>query len=1019
VQRIAIVIVVWVAGFSTTAFGQAAIAGSVTDPSGARLPGVLVQATGSALIERTRSAITDGAGRYRIEDLRPGTYVVRFTLDGWTPVESVNVELTGSFTAAVDAELLLGPLTETITATAVVPAVDVHRANSELTLNGELVRSIPTARSYNALVVLVPGVVTAVNDTVTGTATTAFPIQGGRVSDGRLYLDGFNIGSPPSGNSAASYVVDIGNAQEVSFTTAGAVGEVETGGLVMNVVPKSGSNENRGSFFIGGTGSRLQFDNVTPALTAQGVTVPTPISKAYDATGTFGGPIRPDRAWMFVNGHLGGSTRDATNLYYNLNAGDASKWLYAPDFSRREYSDRTYENASARLTWQLTARHKITGFWDAQALCRTCTGATPGNSEPARVSPEAVGVLGRPFHVSQASWSAALTNQVLIEAGFGGTFFGVGNFERQPNPTRGLIRVAEQCASGCAANGNIPDLVYRSQDFSVAHAGSYLWKGALSRVTGTHSLKVGYQRTFMTDDRTWMTNDQNLTYRVDNGVPNQLTESISPWVNNTRVGWDAVFAQAQWTYARMTLQGAIRFDRARSWFPEQQEGPSRFLPTAIVVPATSGVDSYKDVTERFGAAVDVFGTGRTAVKVNVGKYLESAGSSGMYANANPTARVPRTTMDYGTAGVMRSWIDANHNFVPDCDLMNADAQDLRDRGGDLCGVISNSGFGKNVLTNSIDSAVLDGWGVRPSDWSLGLSFEQQIGPRSAVHVTYGRRWYHGFPVVDNLALQPDDSTPFDVVAPLDPRLPGGGGYVVSQLFDVVPAKFGQVANLVTDSSKYGTWYQYFNGLDVTVTARTRAGLSVAAGTSTGQTVADNCDVRAHLPELATTTTGTSAFGPGVTGSSVTPLSPYCHVAFGILTQLRGLSSYVVPKLNVQLSATFQSKPGAMLAANYAVPKSVVASSLGRELSGDNSSVTVNLVAPGTRYGDRINAFDLRVARHVKFGRARLVAALEMYNTLNSSAVLAYSTAFRPGGAWPQPLTIMTPRFLKVVFETDF
>ena len=127
---------------------------------------------------------------------------------------------------------------------------------------------------------------------------------------------------------------------------------------------------------------------------------------------------------------------------------------------------------------------------------------------------------------------------LLVEAGFGGTYFGVGNFERSPNPTRDLIRVAEQCASGCAANGSIPGLVYRSQDFSVAYTGSYLWKGSVSYVTGTHSLKVGYQHTLMTDDRTWFTNNQNLTYRVNNGVPNQLTQSISPWVNNARAAWD-------------------------------------------------------------------------------------------------------------------------------------------------------------------------------------------------------------------------------------------------------------------------------------------------------------------------------------------------------------------------------------------------------------------------------------------------------------------------------------------------
>ncbi len=155
------------------------------------------------------------------------------------------------------------------------------------------------------------------------------------------------------------------------------------------------------------------------------------------------------------------------------------------------------------MTWQVTPRNKVSGFWDAQSICRTCSGSTPGGPEPARVSPEAVGVLGRPLHLTQVTWSSPATNRLLLEAGYGGTFFGVGNFEREPNPTRDLIRVAEQCATGCEANGNIPGLVYRSQDFSVAYTGSYLWKGSISYVTGTHNLKVGYQHTLMTDDRTW------------------------------------------------------------------------------------------------------------------------------------------------------------------------------------------------------------------------------------------------------------------------------------------------------------------------------------------------------------------------------------------------------------------------------------------------------------------------------------------------------------------------------------
>ena len=174
-------------------------------------------------------------------------------------------------------------------------------------------------------------------------------------------------------------------------------------------------------------------------------------------------------------------------------------------------------------------------------------GATPSGVDPPRVSPEAVGVFGRPLRVTQATWSAALSNRLLVDAGYGGAHFGWGNFEREPNPTRDLIRVVEQCASGCAANGNIPGLAYRSQDFSDNYNGSYLWKASMSYVTGSHSVKVGYQHTLMTQDSTWTTNNQNLTYRFNNGVPNQLTESISPWLNKSRTGWDAVFVQERWT----------------------------------------------------------------------------------------------------------------------------------------------------------------------------------------------------------------------------------------------------------------------------------------------------------------------------------------------------------------------------------------------------------------------------------------------------------------------------------------
>jgi len=1006
-------------GCPAAGYGQAVLAGVVSDASGAALPGVAVAATSDALIESVRTAITDNAGRYRIEDLRPGLYQVRFWLTGWKTYERIGVELTASLITTVNAELAIGALTDTISVAVEAPPIDTQSARRAVTMSGAVIRSLPTARSYNALLVLIPGVVTSVNDTVTGPATVTFPMHGGSTQEGRLLLDGLTIGSPPTGNSATTYDIDVGQAQEVTFSTSGGLGEWETSGLVMNILPKSGGNAMHGSLFASGTGARLQSNNLTPDLIASGARPAAPYEKLYDVSATLGGAIVTDRVWYFLGAHTGGSTRNSTLVHYNRNAGDAGAWRYAPDPARPAYSDRTFESASGRLTWQVTPRNQVGGLWDAQTVCRACTGATPGLSEPQQSSPEAVGVLGRRLDVTQATWSSPRTDRLLMEAGYGGTYFGVGNFEREPNPTRDLIRVVEQCASGCAANGGIPGLAYRSQDFSVAHTGSYLWKGSVSYVTGSHSLKAGYQHTRMTDDRTWMTNDQSLTYRVDNGVPNQLTQSISPWVNDARAAWQAWFVQEQWTVRRLTLQGAVRFDRAASWFPAQQEGPSRFLPTPLRIPETRGVDSYTDITPRLGIAYDVTGHGTTAIKMSLGRYLEGVGVNGIYGNTNPTLRMPQTTMVFGTAGVTRAWSDANGNFVADCDLASPAAQDLRASGGDLCGVVSNVNFGRNVLTNAFDREILSGWGVRPSDWNFVLSLQQRIGRRSALDVAYTRRAFNGFTVADNRAVAPSDLTPFSILAPLDSRLPGGGGYRIDGLYDVVPDKAGQVDNLITGAETFGRWSQSFNGVDVTVRARVGRGFTFAGGTSTGQTVADNCDVRARLPELATSSIGTTAFGGGLTGSAVTPLSPYCHVAYGVLTQLRGLTSYLVPRLDLELAATFQSKPGALLAANYAAPNSVVAPTLGRNLSGNAANATVNLIEPGSMYGDRINQIDLHVAKVFRFHRARTTVGLDIYNALNANAVLTYNNTFVPGGTWLQPLMVLTPRMYKITAALEW
>ena len=1002
----------------TGARAQAVIAGVVRDTSGAVLPGVTVEASSPALIEKVRTAISDGGGQYRIEDLRPGIYKVSFSLPGFSTFEREGVELTGSFTATINAEMRVGALEETVTVTGESPIVDVQSARRQTVLNNDVLKAIPTVRSYNALVVVVPGVVTNTNDVATGTATTQFPIHGGRNNEGRMTIDGLNIGNPPGGNQPPGFSVDVGNSEEISFTTSGGLGESETAGLVMNVVPKTGGNTLHGSAFYSGSGKNLQADN-TEGI--PGVAAPTPLTKIYDLNGAVGGPILRDKLWYFATARTQGSTRVNANMFYNLNAGDASKWLYSggPGISDAGFSDRTWENISGRITWQVTPRNKFGAYWDEQWVCRSCEGSTIGITTPAVASPEAIGPgQTLPLRVPQVTWNSPVTNRLLFDAGFGGTYYGWGNFERDPNATRDLIRVTEQCAAGCANNGGRPDLVYRSQDWGDNRTGSYTWKASMSYVTGRHSLKVGYQGTLMTDDRTWYSNNNDLWYRFNNGIPNQLTQTINPWVNDARAGWDAVFAQEQFTMGRLTLQGALRFDVARSWFPEQNIGPDRFLPVAFSFPETKGVDSYKDITPRMGAAIDVFGNGKTAVKANLGKYLEGVGVQLTYANSNPTLRVPTTTGPFGVVGASRTWIDADGDLVADCDFTNplahGNAGAVNGGGGaDFCGQLSNTSFGQPVLTGNYDPDLLSGWGVRASDWSFGVSVQQQLMQRMSIEVGYYRRWFDGFTLNDNLALQPADLTPYSIVAPLDPRLPDGGGYPISGLYNIVPSKSGQVNNLATIGTKYGDWYQYFNGFDITLNLRTQGGLTLQGGTSTGQNVADNCDVRNNLPEL------NAGIGAGLVGSTVSMTSPYCHVAYGWLTQLRGLGSYVIPKIDAQVSAVFQSKPGQLLSANYAMPAADVARFLGRPPSGNVPNVTFNLIEPGSLYGDRVNQLDLRVAKNFTFGSTRSMLSLDLYNVMNASAILTYNQNFVPNGTWLQANSVLTGRLARISVDFTF
>ena len=1113
------------------------------------MPGVLVEVTSPALIEKVRSVTTDDAGQYRIINLPVGTYSVSFTLEGFTKQQRENIVLTTGFTAPVNAVMSVGQRSETVTVTAESPTIDVQNARQVSTFEGEAIRDLPTTRNIRSILTLTPGLTATglgadcvggvgvwCNNNIYNLASHTATNDNEGLTQGRVMVDGTIIntgGGAGIMGMTGGYVADVANAQEVNVQISGALGESETGGASINIIPRTGGNRFAGNYF----GTYTQGPYATSGDLRDGkflsgswfssnngnfpeISNAYPLIRDYDTSAAFGGPIRRDRLWFFSAGRLWQKdawSRQNDRIWDNANAGIWGQ-NYQPDRSTPALQLINWtRNVNTRITLQATQKNKFNFFWDEGYTCQDpCDGSVaPWTARDGWWSGQV-----HPARLIQVGWTNPLTNVILLEAGLSANRQ-LYDFSQHryftPNPD--IPRVIEFGSTV----GSTPDFpVLNNTNFNLNGVPSGPWadgigglaeqrnlndwrpRASFSYVTGSHSAKFGYDGGYFAQTRRNRTNNPRLEYRyftpsatcfnaanpaastcgntsryypndpynqARRPVPDRVLINTGPSTIDNRVAYSGFYVQDQWTLKRLTLSGALRYDHATSSYPAsciqgvgngltQGFGDNEpYVPVQVggaysgqrgyCTPGSDGV-SYHDVTPRWGVAWDIFGTGRTSVKLNMGKYLSGAAISGIYSDANPAVRAVN---EY-----TRTWTDVDGDRVVDCNLLNFAAQNNSASGGDICGGPTSVGgqdstrYGRDPL--SLDAAgtpiglattqcgrreegipadvqaycaaygdsLLDGWGKRRSDWQFGLGIQHELLPRLSAEVTYNRRSYANLTVTDQLGIGCDrfngrqplrecqegylnftalDYGFFNVTAPTHPDLPGGGGYIhrgVNNPHATLPVGRPSAVTIMDERS-----YRW-NGVDTNFVWRGidkwgLRGLRVNGGTSTGRAVRNECFSEVGAPSV----------------EQHDGVPPECNPHTRWETNVRGTAAYTIPKIDVLVSTVFQWRPGVERDANYTFTKDQVrwepssafratapcpagpaAGQVGCFVDTDGpgnnitaTSYTVNLLNPGELYGEGYLIFDLKLGKNVRFANKRINVGVDVYNLFNNDAVRGY------------------------------
>jgi hypothetical protein len=1010
---------------ATVVAQNAEIAGVVRDTSGAVLPGVTVEASSPALIEKSRSVVTDGQGQYRIIALSPGTYRVTFALSGFKTVAREGIVLTAQFTAGIDMSMEVGSLEETVTVSGASPLIDVQATTQRRALTSELINELPTGRSFQNIAILVPGVQMPLVYSDVGGSDGArwqtMTVHGSRDDQMPLLMNGmpFNNMNNSGGGYNHTLAINTGTVEEMTITTSGSTSEVKTSGVVANTVAKEGGNRFRFSFYGDFSSGGLQGDNLDDALRAQGLQSVDQIKSLIELNPTMGGPILKDKLWFYGGYRYLKSEKYLANSYlakdpftkqYCNNAagclfgyptlgipiGTATLVPDSRDLTKQDFSGDTYHHTgTANLTWQIDSKNKANFFYHIGRRNLI-------NDSYVTQTPEASNFLySAPDYVAQASWTNPVTSKLLFEGGF--TFFNEVWWWLQrdglgiPTGNGPNIPVFQyEASSGVAYGANFYNIRAFNHQYNMRFAANY--------VTGSHAFKVGMQDMWGTRNFSYEQNNSQF-WVLFNGAPISITQYAYPWTDLQHLKRAlGIFAQDKWTIDNFTFNLGVRFDNHNAYVPAQTTLPGPFIASKQY-DALTNTPNWKDISPRAGFAWDVRGNGKSVARFNYSHYLASESVATATANNPVNTRINSAS---------RNWIDANLNFRPDCDLTSTALN------GE-CGALS-APLGNPNITTYWDTAVLDGWGVRPSDDEFLVGLQQQLTDRVMLDVQWTRHSFGNLFATQFRATPASAFDTFCVTTPTDSRLPGSGGQLCG--FADLKPEFNGVTpdNFVTSASSLGDVVDLYTGLDLSLSTRFAHGGQASGGVSWGRERTDFCDI-AVAAQIGTNTdttagkinlanyTGNSINNAGRTATGF-PSSLYCAVTPPYQADWKALISYPLP-WGINASATWQNRVGPQILASTTV--ATLPNTLGRTPTA--AALSASLVEPGTLYSDRLNQIDFRLAKGFKVGNSRIQGTISAFNLLNGNAPTSLNTTY--GSSWLLPNKIMQARFVKFGVQLDY